>query len=314
MGKKVNLTPDDLSKMCKLYEEGFGGKYLSALFGVCGATTRKCLLANDITLRKYGKGATHTDVVKKMLADRQRGFKFSDESKLKMSLSHKGIPLSEEHKRKVSRALKGKKKKPEAIEKVRKCHIGMKWSESTRLKINRFKSQEHRDKLSKALKGRPNLALKGKKQSDSVIKEKSLRMKNLYASEKGPALREISRERASALWKRDDFVKKQMDARYLFPNKTELLLMSFLDNIFPKEWKYVGDGQVIINGKCPDFINVNGQKKIIELFGDYWHRGQDPKDRADIFAPFGYKTLVVWERELKDLDKLKNKLINFKEG
>lgn len=26
-----------------------------------------------------------------------------------------------------------------------------------------------------------------------------------------------------------------------------------------------------IGGLCPDFVNCNGKKVIIELFGDYWH-------------------------------------------
>lgn len=117
------------------------------------------------------------------------------------------------------------------------------------------------------------------------------------------------------LWQDVEFKNKQM--RKFFagkkakPNKPETSLLDILNELFPNEWKYVGDGQVIINGKCPDFINVNGQKKIIELFGDYWHRGQDPKDRADIFAPFGYKTLVIWQSELKNIMCVKDKIIMF---
>lgn len=94
-------------------------------------------------------------------------------------------------------------------------------------------------------------------------------------------------------------------------NKPERFLLGVLDHLFPGEWKFVGSGEVIIAGKCPDFINVNGQKKIIELFGDFWHRDDDPTERIDIFGPYGYKTLVVWERELKDIVGLNNRLIEF---
>lgn len=85
----------------------------------------------------------------------------------------------------------------------------------------------------------------------------------------------------------------------------------YLDQLFPGDWKFVGDGQLIIAGKCPDFVNVNGQKKIIELFGDYWHKGQNPKARIAVFKPFGYKTLVVWEHELRNVGKLRRRLIRF---
>lgn len=67
----------------------------------------------------------------------------------------------------------------------------------------------------------------------------------------------------------------------------------------------------MINGKNPDFTNCNGKKKLIELFGDYWHKGEDPQDRINIFKKFGYDTLVIWESELKDINKVKNKVIKF---
>lgn len=53
------------------------------------------------------------------------------------------------------------------------------------------------------------------------------------------------------------------------------------------------------------------KKKLIELFGDYWHKGEDPQDRINIFKKFGYDTLVIWESELKDINKVKNKVIKF---
>jgi hypothetical protein len=98
------------------------------------------------------------------------------------------------------------------------------------------------------------------------------------------------------------------------PNKLELELLNTLNEMFPGEYKFVGDGQVIIDGKVPDFININGQKKIIELFGDYWHRDEDPEDRAKIFRPFGYETLVIWEHELKDIEKVKFRINGFHNG
>ena len=89
--------------------------------------------------------------------------------------------------------------------------------------------------------------------------------------------------------------------------------------MFPGEYKFVGDGKIWIGYKNPDFINVNGQKKIIELFGDYWHsvgrtgrtKQQEENQRINHFAKYGFKVLIVWERELKNIPKLKKKLIRF---
>ena len=88
-----------------------------------------------------------------------------------------------------------------------------------------------------------------------------------------------------------------------------------LNTLLPKEYKFVGDGKVFIANFVPDFINVNGQKKIIEIFGDYWHKRPEvikrDKRRKIAYKKYGYKTLIVWEHELKDLEKLEKKIIEF---
>ena len=117
------------------------------------------------------------------------------------------------------------------------------------------------------------------------------------------------------MWVDEIYRKKQLRSIYIGqarkPTSPELLLLKLLNALYPNEWKYTGDFSFIINGKCPDFTNVNGQKKLIELFGDYWHRGENPQDRIDIFKPFGYETLVIWEHELKNKNKLIGKIQRF---
>jgi hypothetical protein len=88
-------------------------------------------------------------------------------------------------------------------------------------------------------------------------------------------------------------------------------LDSIIQLVRPSEFQYVGDGKVIIEGKCPDWINVNGKKQIIEFFGKRWHKPEDEEIRSIYFAKYGYETLVVWESEIKDLDILKEKIRSF---
>ena len=72
-----------------------------------------------------------------------------------------------------------------------------------------------------------------------------------------------------------------------------------------------------IDGKVPDFVNVNGQKKLIELFGDYWHsakmvsqkRIQTESERIGYFKQFGWSALVIWEHELEDLTAVREKIL-----
>lgn len=105
-------------------------------------------------------------------------------------------------------------------------------------------------------------------------------------------------------WQNPEFkaraVKAMMLASFRRPNKPETYLGELLESQYPGGWKYVGDGQLILAGKNPDFMNINGKKQVIEIYGDYWHRGEDPQERIDLFSQYGYDTLIVWEKELKD--------------
>jgi len=84
------------------------------------------------------------------------------------------------------------------------------------------------------------------------------------------------------------------------PNRAEAELGRLLDILAPGEYRYVGDGGFLIGGKSPDFVNIAGRNTLVELFGDYWHRNDDPRIRAATFAPFGYRTLIIWEHELDE--------------
>jgi len=103
-----------------------------------------------------------------------------------------------------------------------------------------------------------------------------------------------------------------MKARRVRPNKQELKIDAILGEL-SLPYRYIGDGQFIIGGRCPDFLNVNGQKKLIELYGKHWHRDDDPQERIDYFAQYGFKTLVIWETELKAVESLKHRLLEFEE-
>lgn len=105
------------------------------------------------------------------------------------------------------------------------------------------------------------------------------------------------------------------------PNRVEKKLIKILEDIKINYFEFVGDFSFWIGGKNPDFINKNS-KKIIELFGNYWHSkeitGVDEliheRQRIKHFDKFGYKTLIIWENEIKDnLIEVKNKIINFLE-
>mgnify|MGYP001302729997 CR=1 FL=1 len=117
--------------------------------------------------------------------------------------------------------------------------------------------------------------------------------------------------RMKELYKDEEYLKKLQKGLKIFPNRPETLILSILNKIYPNEWKYTGDYSFWINGRNPDFTCINGKKLLIEHFGTYWHDGDDPEEHKKIFAEFGYRTLVIWENELKNIEEVKNKIKRF---
>lgn len=119
------------------------------------------------------------------------------------------------------------------------------------------------------------------------------------------------------MWKnlelKERIIKKIIESNHKSPNKSEKLLKRILN----KDYSFVGDGKVMIGGFNPDFIDFKNNK-IIELYGNYWHNlpGYKERDkrRLKTYKQLGYNTLVIWDNELKYLDKLLLKINNFIKG
>jgi len=193
------------------------------------------------------------------------------------------------HNSRVAHPMKGKKQTVEAIKKMKKGKVYLKGKNHPM--FGQTHTEEVRKRLSVSHAGIPL----SEKHRASIGKAS----KRVWAR--------ISEE------KKNEWAANIRKGLQCFPNKPESAILSILDSMYPGQWKFVGDGQLIISGKNPDFININGQKKIIELFGDYWHRGQNPQDRIDTFRPFGFDTLVIWEHELKNMDAVIKKIHEFSE-
>lgn len=118
-------------------------------------------------------------------------------------------------------------------------------------------------------------------------------------------------------WRDKEMQRKCARNRHIKPNKPESILLSIIKkNNLP--FNYVGDGKIWFENKRglfnPDFLSKN-PKHIIEVFGDYWHNrpGSKKKDRNRIktYKKYGYKTLVIWERELSNEKLVLNKINKF---
>jgi hypothetical protein len=100
-------------------------------------------------------------------------------------------------------------------------------------------------------------------------------------------------------------------ARNVRPTNPEKQVLAILERYFPNEWKYVGNGEFSLGRLVPDFMNVDGKKKLIEVFGDYWHKGENPEVRIARFEEYGFKTLILWEHEIRDTGTVIRKIQEF---
>ena len=206
-----------------------------------------------------------------------------------MSRPHKTM-ISLESRRKMSIAKLGNKimlgrhLSEETKKKLSLCNLG-----KNHPQYGKYRSKSTKEKISKALSGR-KLSTECKIKVGNATKE---RWKN-----------KIYREKT---------LKAIMKGCKILPNRPESLLLKLL-NI---NYQYVGDGKIIIGGFNPDFINEQ-DKKIIECYGDYWHNLLEyklrDKKRLIAYKSLGYKTLIIWEYELKNLKKLMDKIKKFNEN
>jgi len=275
-------------------------------------------------------GICFSEEHKKNISNANLGRKFSEETINKIRNSNLGQKRSEEFKKKISELQKGKKRSPLLEDTKRKISKKMKGrilSELTKSKIKEklikigstkeFKEarsfaarklwddKEYRKRQTISHKGHVAWN-KGCKTSEETKKKQSEVAKGRKHSKEEV---EANRKRSKERWLNKEFQKMMQKAIAIKPNKLELLFDDLLQKMFPNEWKYVGDFQFFLGGKNPDFMNVNGKKKLIELYGDYWHQGEDPQDRINHFKQYGFDTLVLWESEIKNnINEVKQKL------
>jgi hypothetical protein len=260
---------------------------------------------------------------------------FIEASAKENSIDRLGKPRSEETKERISKALagrpsgmSGKTQSRESKEKISKALLG---------KPKPPFSKEHRDNMSKAMRG------KGHPQS-SETKEKLSRIltgrtlseehkRHMSEANMGKAISGETRKKhseASKKWwaglseeERSKFLKEglhspksvlnRMKACRKKPTMPELSLEAYLEQHFPNEWAYNGDGSqnLIIGRKVPDFINIGGKKEVVEVLGGigYFHFLDEEEEKIACYRKNGYKCIVVFEWDCYN-PKALNKIFN----
>lgn len=159
-----------------------------------------------------------------------------------------------------------------------------------------------------------------------LTKEKDKRIAR-RAKEQGKTRKKLHKEGkiklsgCAILNKNEDFIKKRLKCLNIKPNKPETFLINlFKENNIP--FHYVGDGKLIVDGKCPDFV-CNPSKKVILMHGDWWHYHKPKKKNPDLtreqvekkdiahYRANFFDCLIIWEHELKNPTQVVNKINEF---
>ncbi len=186
----------------------------------------------------------------------------------------------------------------------------LKISESNKLN-NHASDPEIRNKISNSVK---ELHKKGREENTGPYSTKwkqklSKASKQLGAEGKLWAQTPKGKEKLSVLNSERNLSGKMAVTK--FPTKPELIVEEW----FKESIHYVGNGKFWIRGsnrnKNPDF-KVNGQRKVIEIDGDYWHTKEQQEELKEFYSNLNWGVLFIWVSEIyKNPDKIKNEIHEF---
>lgn len=120
---------------------------------------------------------------------------------------------------------------------------------------------------------------------------------------------------------KSDIIKKGITKRRQIKKTHPEIKLEKIINELKLPYKYCGSGKgmCFLNGQIPDFIDINGDKKVIDVNGCYWHlKYRKPKrwtkeleeqKRRQRYEEIGFKYLVIWDDESDE--QITNKLLEF---
>jgi len=205
----------------------------------------------------------------------------------------------------------GKHHTNEVRARLRSINLGKQPSSETRLKMSIALSGENNPMYGKyhsqESKEKNRLSNLGKHHHSKELREKmSFKGENhpMFGKHQTKEAKDKMSASAKLRWQKEEYFSKQRETRNTKPNKSELRLQSVLNEYFPNTYKYVGDYQICIGGRFPDFINVNGEKEVIELFGIFYHKPDETESLINHYKQYGFSCIIIWDAELENKEAL----------
>jgi len=206
----------------------------------------------------------------------------------------KGHKVPEEWRKKMREA---HKRKLYGFQKGHKIRLGIKHTE------------ESKKKMSESQKRNPTRYWLGKKHPHTEevkrkISEALKGNKNSLGKHYSKAARKNMSDARKKQWQNDKYRKRILGHRAMSGLEKRVLKII---NKHKLPYRFVGNGDFSLEGKCPDFINTNGEKKAIEVF---WNRHKEQfrnggvngwkKDRLKIFEKYGWQVIFIEGTKLNE--------------
>jgi very-short-patch-repair endonuclease len=197
------------------------------------------------------------------------------------------------------------------------------YSESLKAQWENPEYREKHTEISRIIFSSPENQEKQKKAMEIKWAEptfKAMQRKKGSAQFRSPEFRKQISKKMKERWEDPEFINKFLKSQNTSPNKLEQIINSLTPEIVEfvgnrKWWRTLKikdeNGNEIIRHKNPDFI-VKGHHKVIEIFGDYWHRGDTPEKWHEAWEKIGYKLLIIWEHDIyENIENTLNNINNF---
>lgn len=234
----------------------------------------------------------------------------------KKTIEKRAQALKERLKNKENHPFFGKHHEKEAKEKISQANKGRNLGKKYVEMYGEKRTKEISEKISTGNMGKTHSV---------EIKKKMSKLKKEYLKNNPDAVKrgenhprwgktrphtEEEKQKMRELWKNPEYIEKVTRAIAKRPTAPE----QAYSEIAPEIIRYVGNRawwRLLPNGKYknPDF-KVTGQNKVIEIFGRYWHKNDDPQELIDLYKLAGIDCLVFWDNEIYEQPDLVLKKTN----
>ena len=208
---------------------------------------------------------------------RKAGFHQSAETKAKISLKNRDRCCTTETRARLSMALRGRKLSSEWCDKISKTNKGLKLTDVQYQRFVIAMRERWRD---------PEFVLKMTAQRNTL------------------EYRDNMSKKIKDKFKDPEYRKRILHRRQMSGPES---VFATICRQYGFEYKFVGNGELWLGNRNPDFVHIS-KKHLVEIWGDYFHRGQDPQKRIDHFKQFGYACLIIWASELCQVDMVVDKV------